>query len=117
MTTEQPLEQTEQPDVSVVIVSFNTKDLTRKCIRTLERESEGVSVEVIVVDNASRDGSADMLAEEFPYAKLIRSDENLGFAGANNRGFDVATGRYIVLLNSDAFLKPGALYLLSLIHI
>ena len=111
MTTEQPLEQTEQPDVSVVIVSFNTKDLTRKCIRTLERESEGVSVELIVVDNASRDGSADMLAEEFPYAKLILSDENLGFAGANNRGFDVATGRYIVLLNSDAFLKPGALYL------
>ena len=51
MTTEQPLEQTEQPDVSVVIVSFNTKDLTRKCIRTLERESEGVSVELIVVDN------------------------------------------------------------------
>src|SRR5208337_2850152 len=67
--------------------------------------------ETIVVDNASRDGSADMVATEFPEVRLIRSEINLGFAAANNRAFEVARGRYIVLLNSDAFLRPGALRL------
>lgn len=98
-----------QPDVSVVIVSFNTRDLLRECLQTLERESIGVTYEVIVVDNASRDGSADMVEKEFSQAKLIRSEVNLGFAAANNRGFALANGRYVVLLNSDAFLSPGAL--------
>jgi GT2 family glycosyltransferase len=100
-----------KPDVSIVIVSFNTRDVLRECLQTLERESEGVAYETIVVDNASRDGSADMVETEFPEAILIRSDANLGFAGANNRGFRFATGRYVVLLNSDAFLRPGALKL------
>lgn len=98
-----------RPDASVVIVSFNTREVTRECLTTLERESDGVAYEVIVVDNASRDGSADMVAESFPRATLIRSETNLGFAAANNRGFAVAQGRHVVLLNSDAFLTPGAL--------
>ena len=97
------------PDVSVVVVSFNTRDLLRDCLQTLAREAGGVSYETIVVDNASKDGSADMVAAEFPEAKLIRSPINLGFAAANNRGFAVARGRHVVLLNSDAFLRPGAL--------
>ncbi len=100
-----------KPDVSIVIVSFNTRDVLRECLQTLERESEGVSYETIVVDNDSHDGSADMVEREFPAAKLIRSGANLGFAGGNNRGFPLATGRYVVLLNSDAFLRPGALKL------
>ena len=97
------------PDVSVVVVSFNTRDLLRECLGTLAAEAGGVRYETIVVDNASRDGSADMVAAEFPEAVLIRSDVNLGCAAANNRGFTVARGRYVVLLNSDAFLRPGAL--------
>jgi hypothetical protein len=96
-------------DASVVIVSFNTRDLLRECIRTLQREAGGVKHETIVVDNASRDGSADMVATEFPEVRLIRSEINLGFAAANNLAFEIARGRYIVLLNSDAFLRPGAL--------
>jgi len=99
----------QSPDVSVVIVSFNTRDLLRECLQTLDREAGGVRYEAIVVDNASRDGSADMVAAEFPTVRLVRSDVNLGFAAANNRGFEVATGRYVVLLNSDAFPHPGAL--------
>lgn len=99
------------PDVSVVVVSFNTRDLLRDCLRTLEERAGSVSYELIVVDNASRDGSADMVEAEFPHATLLRSDVNLGFAGANNRGFEMARGRYIVLLNSDAFVEPGALEL------
>jgi GT2 family glycosyltransferase len=98
-----------KPEVSVVIVSFNTRNLLKECIATLERESGGVAFETIVVDNASRDGSADMVGSEFPDAVLIRSKVNLGFGAANNRGFEVARGKYIVLLNSDAFLRPGAL--------
>lgn len=97
------------PDVSVVVVSFNTRDLLRECLLTLAREAGGVTYETIVVDNDSKDGSADMVAAEFPDAVLIRTGKNLGFAAANNRGFAVAKGRYVVLLNSDAFLRPGAL--------
>ena len=99
------------PEVSVLIVSFNTRDLLRECIQTLQRESSGVSYEIIVIDNASRDRSADMVAAEFPQARLIRSEINLGFAAANNQGFEISRGRYIVLLNSDAFLRPGTLRL------
>lgn len=97
------------PQVSVVIVSFNTRDLLRKCIECLKREAGGVFHETIVVDNASCDGSADMIASQFPDVRLIRSETNLGFASANNRGFAIARGSYIVLLNSDAFLGPDAL--------
>lgn len=97
------------PDVSVVVVSFNTRDLLRECLLTLGREAGGVRYETIVVDNDSKDGSADMVATEFPEVVLIRAGGNLGFAAANNRGFAVAHGRYVVLLNSDAFLRPGAL--------
>lgn len=99
----------DSPDVSVVIVSFNTRDLLRECLLSLADQASGVRYETIVVDNASRDGSADMIAAEFPEVRLIRSPVNLGFAAANNRGFAIAQGRYIVLLNSDAFLRPGAL--------
>lgn len=97
------------PDVSVVVVSFNTRDLLRECLQTLAREAGEVTYETIVVDNDSKDGSADMVAAEFPDAVLIRAGGNLGFAAANNKGFAVAKGRYVVLLNSDAFLKPGVL--------
>lgn len=99
----------QRPDISVIIVSFNTRDLLRDCLKSLETEVAGMSYEIIVVDNASKDGSAEMVEREFPHLRLIKSEINLGFAGGNNRGFAVAHGRYIVLLNSDAFLKPNAL--------
>jgi GT2 family glycosyltransferase len=97
------------PQASIVIVSFNTRDLLRECIENLQLEAGGVLYETIVVDNASLDGSADMIAAHFPKVRLIRSETNLGFAGANNRAFEIARGSYIVLLNSDAFLRPDAL--------
>jgi GT2 family glycosyltransferase len=97
------------PDISVVIVSFNTRDILRECLTTLLRESGGIASEIFVVDNVSRDGSADMVEREFPQVRLIRSDVNLGFAAANNKAFPLAAGRYVVLLNSDAFPRPLAL--------
>ena len=99
----------QPPEASVVVVSFNTRDVTRDCLQALRREAGGVRTELIVVDNASRDGSADMVAAEFPEAVVVRSETNLGFAAANNLGFARAQGRYVVLLNSDAFLTPSAL--------
>lgn len=95
-----------QPDISVLIVSFNTRDLLRQCLASLGQQP---NVEIVVVDNASRDGSADMLATEFPEVRLIRSTANLGFGNANNLAFKEATGRYLVLLNTDAYLAPGVL--------
>jgi GT2 family glycosyltransferase len=99
------------PQVSIVIVSFNTRDLLRECLQCLERSAANICHEIIVVDNASSDGSADMIAFQYSRVRLIRSDVNLGFASANNRGFEIARGCYIVLLNSDAFLAPNALAL------
>jgi len=95
--------------VSVVIVSFNTRDLLRDCLASLKTECAEISHEVFVVDNVSRDGSADMVEQEFPEVHLIRSDQNLGFAAANNRAFARASAQYVVLLNSDAFLRTDAL--------
>ena len=96
-------------DVSIVIVSFNTRDVTRRCLEHVRRHAAGVGHEVLVVDNASDDGSADMVATEFPEVRLIRQDRNRGFAGGNNPAMGVARGRYILLLNSDAFLAEGVL--------
>lgn len=103
--------------VSVIVVSFNTRDLLRECLTSLREECarlpEGVSAEILVVDNGSRDGSADMVAAEFSGSgvpvRLIRSDVNLGFGVANNCAIELAQGRYLVLLNSDAFFHSGAL--------
>jgi len=96
-------------DLSVIIVSFNTRAVLRRCLEELEVEAEGMSMEVLLVDNGSRDGSAEMVATDFPEVRLIESGTNLGFGAANNRMFAQARGRYMVLLNSDAFLRPGAL--------
>ncbi len=97
------------PDCSVIIVSFNTREVLRECLEALAGGQGGLMIETIVVDNASADGSAAMVAEQFPEVTLIRGGANLGFGPANNRGFAVATGRYLVLLNSDAFVGPETL--------
>ncbi len=98
-------------DVSIVIVSFNTCEVLRACLESVQREIGALSAEIMVVDNASTDGSAEMVAAEFPEVILFRSDTNLGFGAANNVALEKATGRYHVLLNSDAFFEPGALHL------
>jgi GT2 family glycosyltransferase len=89
-------------DLSIIIVNFNTKDLLRECLMSLaNNEYEKYSIEVIVVDNASVDGSMDMVKKEFPSTIIIQNSENTGFAKANNIGIKKSKGRYILLLNSD----------------
>jgi len=103
--------QTSTPEVSLIMLSFNTRDLLRKSLSSLIATSAEIDAEIIVVDNASHDGSADMVAAEFPQARLIRAPQNLGFAGGNNLGRAAARGEFLVLVNSDAFIEPGALQL------
>ena len=96
-------------DASVVIVSYNTRERLRACLESLYADIGGHSIGVIVVDNASWDGSADMVAKDFPQVQLQRSDTNLGFAAGNNVGFALARGRYVILLNPDALIEAGAI--------
>ncbi|MBN9500743.1 MAG: glycosyltransferase family 2 protein [Armatimonadetes bacterium] len=90
--------------VSVIVVSYNTREKLRRCLRLIEPEHE-----VIVVDNASVDGSAEMVAVDSPTVRLIRNSENRGFGAANNQGMEVASGDLFLLLNSDCYAQPGAI--------
>ena len=95
------------PMISVIVVSYNTRDLLLDCLRTLYACTEA-EIEVIVVDNASRDGSPDAVEREFPDVRVLRQPENTGFGRANNAGLQQASGRFILLLNSDVTVKEGA---------
>ena len=95
--------------LSIIIISFNTRDTTLKCLRSVFAHLDGVAAEVIVVDNASADGSADAVGAEFPQVVLIRNPDNAGFGAANNLAMKQAKGDVFLLLNSDAFLSSGAL--------
>jgi len=95
-------------NLSVIIVSFNTKDLLRDCIKSVYEDIRNLSYEIIVVDNASKDGSPDMIEEEFKGVKLKKNTQNMGFAKGNNQGMKMASGEYLFLLNSDTILKDGA---------
>ena len=94
-------------EVSIVIVNWNTRELLGNCISSIIRETTK-SYEIIVIDNASTDGTATMVATEFPEVVLIANTENRGFAAANNQGFLVATGHKILLLNPDTLILDGA---------
>ncbi len=97
-------------DLSVVIVNWNTEALLRDCLKSVFGTVEGITFEVIVVDNASSDGSVAMLKVEFPQVRRIENYDNRGFAAANNQAFRIMTGRYALLLNSDTVLTDGAVH-------
>jgi GT2 family glycosyltransferase len=95
-------------DVSVVLVSWNTRALLLECLRSLQEQTRGASCEVIVVDNDSRDGSAEAVAAGFPAVRLIRNRTNPGFARGCNQGMAAAAGRWVLLLNTDTLLLNDA---------
>lgn len=96
-------------ELSVIIVNWNTEGLLRDCLASVYRETREVAFEVIVVDNASSDGSVAMVRREFPGVKVIENTTNRGFAAANNQGLAVAAGRHVLLLNSDTLILDGAI--------
>jgi N-acetylglucosaminyl-diphospho-decaprenol L-rhamnosyltransferase len=95
-------------DVSVLIISYNTRDLTLACIQSVIDQTKLVSYEIIVVDNQSKDDSAAAIAEKYPQVKLIVPEQNLGFAGGNNLAATQAQGDYLLLLNPDTVILDGA---------
>jgi len=98
------------PTLSIVIVNYNTRQLLDDCLASIvAAEAPAGGLEVIVVDNASSDGSQALVREKYPAVQLIASEENRGFSAANNLGMDVANGRTILFLNSDTRLEPDAL--------
>lgn len=97
------------PLVSIIIVSWNTRDLLRSCLQSIGEGADGLEIETIVIDNGSTDGSLEMVREQFPGVRLFDNPNNLGFAAANNYGMGQASGRYLLLLNSDAELHRGTL--------
>ena len=91
-------------DLSVIIVSYNTKDYLLECLQSIDQKYE-----IIIIDNASSDGSVDEIKKNFPDVKIIENKKNLGFAAANNQGMRQAKGRYILLLNPDTKILDNAL--------
>lgn len=98
-----------RPDVSIVVVSWNTRELLERCMAEAHASAPSLAREVIVVDNASSDGSAEWLAEHWPNVALVRNPANRGYAPACNQGLRVARGRFVMALNTDAFLVGDAL--------
>lgn len=96
-------------DVTISIVSYNTKDLLRRCIKSIYQYTKDISFEVIIVDNASKDGTVEMLRKEFPKIDLIVNQENDFFSKANNQALKIAKGKYFLILNSDTYFVDNSI--------
>lgn len=96
-------------DVSIIIVNYNTKELTVACIASVIEKTEGVDYEIILVDNASSDGTVDVVKKKFSNVIIRQMDDNVGFGRANNAGAELAKGKYLFLLNSDTILIENSI--------
>lgn len=95
--------------LTIIIVSYNVRDYLGQCLRSIDRAMSGLDVEVIVVDNCSKDGTVDGLSKEFPWVRLIKSNRNLGFAKANNQAIRTSKSEYVLLLNPDTIIGEDVL--------
>ena len=96
-------------DVSIIIVAWNVRQLLHDCLKSVYEQTKGIDFEVIYVDNASEDGSVEMVKKEFSEVKIIENEENEGFIRANNQAIEIAEGRYVLLLNSDTIVLENAI--------
>ena len=95
--------------LSIIILSYNTKSLTLKCLKSVYQQTKEIDFQVIVVDNASTDGSVEAVKKKFPQAEVIANKKNLGYGKANNQGLKKAKGKYILFLNSDTIILDRAI--------
>lgn len=95
--------------LSIIIVNWNVRDYLRDCLHSLMKHATDTSFEIIVVDNASTDDSVNMVRREFPHVRVIALTSNTGFAAANNRGVEIAQGKYLLFLNPDTEVVQGSL--------
>jgi len=93
-------------DLSIIIVNYNTKQLTLNCLQSVYESVTDYHFEVILIDNDSKDGSVEAIRQAYPQVQLIANTENTGFSKANNQGMRVSQGRYVLLLNSDTVVEP-----------
>jgi GT2 family glycosyltransferase len=96
-------------DVSISIVSYNSKNVLKDCIESIIKTAQGMKIEIIVVDNNSEDGSSDFVKANFPEVKLIENKDNLGFGKAHNQAFKISKGKYFLILNPDTIIFAGAI--------
>jgi len=99
-------------DVSIIIINYNTFELTTSCIESIYKYTSGISFEIILVDNASSECDADKFLERFSSIRIIRNENNVGFSRANNQAISVANGAFVLLLNSDTYLTDDSISLL-----
>jgi GT2 family glycosyltransferase len=97
------------PDLSIVIVTWNVRDLLRDCLHSIQESCGGPDLDVIVIDSASTDDTAQMIRREFPAVRLIEPGANIGFSKGNNLGIEASTGRYLLILNPDTRVRGQAL--------
>ena len=96
-------------DISVILVSYNTIEMTKTALHRLTASEHNLNLEVIIIDNDSKDGSANILRSEYPDISLIENKKNVGFGRANNQALPLINARYVLLLNTDAFVEPNTL--------
>ncbi len=99
----------DRPDVDIILVSWNTRDLTLQCLDSLADSVSPYRMSVLVIDNASQDDSVISIEQQHPEVQLIRNTDNRGFAAANNQGIQAGQGRYVLLLNTDTIAHPQAI--------
>ena len=97
-------------DVSIIIVNYNTKQLLKNCLNSIYKYTDSLDFEIIVGDNGSKDGSVEMVVQEFEGVIIVDTKENLGFGKGNNRGVERASGEYVFLLNSDTLLIENSIF-------